>query len=167
MPGETKEDLEEGRKNLREIAGNWFNIACASPLVGSEMHELALKKGYIQVENIGADYHFATINTPDFTKEFIQDFQYMLNLELNFVFNQDIKHKRYDLALLGFKNVIKLRFDHAFAHYYSYLCYKSLKDELNAEDSLNSYNKYAQTDFWKKYIKLYDLPQNLITETIN
>ena len=100
----------------------------------------ALKKGYIQVENIGADYHIATINTPDFTKEYIQDFQYLLNLELNFVYNQDIKYKRYDLALLGFKNVIKLRFDHAFAHYYSFECYKNLNEQNLAEESLISYN---------------------------
>lgn len=44
MPGETKADLEDARRNLREIASNWFNIACASPIVGSEIHEISKAK---------------------------------------------------------------------------------------------------------------------------
>ena len=167
MPGETKADLEEGRLNLREITGNWFNIACASPLVGSEMYALALAKGYISLKNMGSDYHVATINTEDFSSDFIQDFQYKLNLELNFVFNQDIKLGEYRIALLGMNNVIRLRSDHAFAHYYAYICHKGLGDHKASLEDARNYNKYAQSSFWNKYVLAYNLPKEILLESLD
>ena len=100
MPGETKSDLEEGRENLKRIETNWFNVVCASPVVGSEMHEVSTKKGYIDVQNLGADYRTATISTEDFSAKYIQEFQYKLNLELNFVRNRDIAKGEYKTALI-------------------------------------------------------------------
>jgi hypothetical protein len=152
---------------LREIVGNWFNIACASPLVGSEMYDLALAKGYISLKNMGADYHVATINTEDFTSDYIQDFQYQLNLELNFVFNQDIRLEEYETALLGMVNVIRLRPDHAFAHYFAYICYKGLGDHEAAEEAARNYNQYSQSSFWKKYVAAYSLPGELLLNSLD
>ena len=51
MPGETKADMREGLANLRNVKSNWFNIGIASPVIGSEMHELAQKKG-VMFQNI-------------------------------------------------------------------------------------------------------------------
>ena len=157
MPNETKEDIEEARHNLRKIKTNWFNIACASPLVGSEMHEIALDKGFISGETMGADYHKAVINTDNFTADYIQHMQYLMNLELNFVYNQDMMCGSYENALLGFMNVIKVRPDHAFAHYFAAKCYEKLDKKNDYSHHKNEFKKYSKSNFWKKWIDIFQI----------
>ena len=146
MPGETKADIEETRKNLKKIKTNWFNIGCASPLVGSEMHDIAQANGYITDTTRGSDYHIAVIKTDDFTPEYIQKMQYILNLELNFVFNSDIELGDYETALTGFKNVTRIRPDHAFAHYFSSVCYKKLGLTNEEETETNTDPNSSDSD---------------------
>ena len=88
MPGETKADIQEGLKNLRRVKANWFNIGIASPVIGSEMHELAQEKGYISKNTMGADFHKAVIQTEDWTPAYIQEMEYIFNLELNIYLQQ-------------------------------------------------------------------------------
>ena len=158
MPGETKEDLEQGRLNLRNVPTNWFNVACASPIVGSDMHNLARQKKYIKLETLGSDFRTAIIETEDFSAEYIQDYQYRMNLELNFVLNQDIKFGEYKLALKAFKNVIRMREDHAFAYYYSAVCYKGLGQSKDEKIYFDLYLKFSDSVFWKKWIEFFQLP---------
>tara|TARA_B100000686_G_C16803326_1_gene987845 strand:+ start:1242 stop:2969 length:1728 start_codon:yes stop_codon:yes gene_type:complete len=160
MPGETKEDLEDSRNNLRKIHGNWFNIACASPLAGSDMHQLASDHNYISDAAIGSDYHVATISTEDWDSDYIQKFQYDLNLELNFVYNNDVRYGNWENGLLGFMNVIRLRDDHAFAYYYAFLCYKKLGRTKEASDSLQKYLEFKESVFWKPFVERYNLPNS-------
>lgn len=159
MPGETKQDLDEGRMNLRKVKTNWFNIACASPIVGSEMHELAVKKNYIKINTLGSDYRTAVIKTEDFTPEYIQQYQYMMNLDLNFVHNNDIELGEYQIALKAFNNVIRIKFDHAFAHYYAAVCHQRLGNLTLYEQHLENYKTYSQSDFWQPYVKMFHLPR--------
>ncbi|MDC6484831.1 radical SAM protein [Methylophilaceae bacterium] len=158
MPGETKEDIDEARIKLRGLNANWYHVVCASPIVGSEMHELALENNYISGDTLGADYRKAVIDTEDFSAEYIQRIQYAMNLELNFVYNSDIKLGHYELALKGLKNVVRVRSDHAFGHYYMSMCYFYLKDFTNAKKHLSSYIDLVDNVFWRKYINLYNLP---------
>jgi anaerobic magnesium-protoporphyrin IX monomethyl ester cyclase len=158
MPGETKADLEEGRINLRKIKTNWFNIACASPIVGSDMHTLATEKGYIKFDTLGSDYRKAVIETEDFTPEYIQEFQYLMNLELNFVYNNDVLLGDYETALKAFKNVIRIKPDHAFAHYCAANCYKGMGDEINHHKHMDLYFEHSKTEFWMKYVNHFNFP---------
>jgi anaerobic magnesium-protoporphyrin IX monomethyl ester cyclase len=158
MPGETKEDLEEGRRNLKKIKTNWFNVVCASPVVGSEMHEVASRNGYIDIQNLGADYRTATISTDDFSAEYIQEFQYRLNLELNFVGNHDIASGEYSTALIGFDNVIRLRPDHAFAHYFRAAALIGLREVQAAGVSFSRYLELRNTNSkWRGYAEHFKL----------
>jgi len=161
MPGENKEDIEDARHNLRKIKTNWYNISCASPLVGSEMYDLAHSNGYITDTTRGSDFHKAVIETEDFSSDYIQKMQYILNLELNFIYNNDIELGNYEIALKGFNNVISVRPDHAFAHYFSSICYKKLGDFKNYEVSKDEFSVHSKAPFWKYYIKYLDLNINL------
>lgn len=166
IPGETKEDIEETRCNLRTINSNWFHINCTSPLVGSEIHTKSRQFGYIRGETLGADYKVAAIETPEFSIDYIQEMQYVLNLELNFVHNNDVRLGEYALALRGFENVIKIKSDHAFAWYYAAICHEKLGNTRKAAECANKYIEYAQTPFWRKYIEMFDIQEiaNLATK---
>ena len=161
MPGETREDLDEGRRNLKRVVTNWYNIACASPIVGSEMHEIAKKNNYIQQDTMGADYRTAVIATEDFTPEYIQQYQYRMNLELNFVCNNDMRYGDYDTALLGFMNVIRLKEDHAFAHFFASKCHAAKGNEESARAHRDRYLEIAGDDFWAPWVDLFQLPDSL------
>ncbi len=158
MPGETKWDLDEGRRNLRTVATNWFNIACASPIVGSEMHEIAKKEKYITKETLGADFRTAVVATKDFSTEYIQRYQYRMNLELNFVLNNDMAAGEYQLALKGFSNVIQLRADHAFAHFFAAKCFFALRNEEKAIYHKDKYFRNSRSTSWSSWVDFFCLP---------
>lgn len=157
MPGETKGDLEDARYNLRNIASNWFNIAIASPIVGSEMHDIAKEKGYIKISDLGSDYRTAIINTEDFSAEFIQEYQYFMNLDLNFIHNYDMRCGNYEWAERGFKNVLRIKHDHAFSHYFLSRCYR---EQGRAEEAAQHYDRYLQyvaEPFWGRWAWIFGL----------
>lgn len=164
MPGETKVDIEEARINLRKIHTNWFNIACASPIVGSDMHALAKKKNYIKVDTFGSDFRKASIETEDFTAEYIQDMQYLMNLELNFVHNMDVRLGEYSVALKAFNNVIRIKPDHAFAHYFAAQCYQAMDDTQSFHEHMAAYFEHAASPFWEKYVEHFSLPTNALAQ---
>ncbi|WP_158089344.1 B12-binding domain-containing radical SAM protein [Magnetofaba australis] len=151
MPGETKADMDEARETLRELGSNWFHINCASPLIGSEMHEVSREKGYIRGETLGADYKVAAVETEDFSIPFIQEMQYLMNLELNFVHNADVKLGEYKMALAGFDNVIRIKPDHAFAWYYGALCHKGMDDRESCAAYMEKFRQYAKDPLWARY----------------
>jgi len=157
MPGETKADIKDGLKNLKRVKANWFNIGIASPVIGSEMHELAQEKGYISKNTMGADFHKAVIQTEDWTPAYIQEMEYIFNLELNFIYNNDIEYGEYELALRGFMNVLRVRKDHAFACYFAAVCNIKLGNKKEFEKHLKLFEKYATFPLWEKYCIEYNL----------
>jgi len=81
-----------------------------------------------------------------------------MNLNLNFVNNYDYLNGRYNLALIGFKDVIKRVSNHAFAHYFSALCYEKLGEIENSKDSFKQFKKSVGSDsMWAEYAKKYNL----------
>ena len=158
LPGETKQDIEDTRLFLRTINATWFRINVATPLVGSEMLDICIKKNYLKGDYIGCDYKRAIIETEDFTAEYLQEKVYSLNLELNFVNNSDFRLGNYDLALKGFENTIRVKNDHAFAYYFAAKCCKM----MNLKEKYLTYKtKYQEiikeSEFWKNYAKTFNL----------
>ena len=163
MPGETHNDIEITRAFLKTISPNWFMIFCASPLVGSEMYEEAVRKNYL-VEGFvgGGDFKRAVLKTDEFTPDYIQKMAYFLNLEINFVHNSDIRLGNYSLALRGIENAIKARDDHALAYYYAGLCYSKLGDLEKGHSYLEkSLNIAKENPFWRSIFEYFNLPMEL------
>mgnify|MGYP001253186268 FL=1 len=67
----------------------------------------------------------------------------------------------YKTALTSFNNVIKVRPDHAFAHYFSAVCYQKLKDYNNYEIYKNNFEGFSKVPFWKKYFKYFNLKTDI------
>lgn len=158
LPGETKQDIEDTRSFLKTLKASWFRISMATPLVGSEMLDICRKKNYIKGEYLSCNFKKAIIGTEDFTPEYIQEKAYFLNLELNFVLNNDFRYKNYKKALKGFENTIRVRDDHAFAYYFAAKCCQKIGLK---KKYLRYKNKYIgiieESDFWKNYINQFGL----------
>lgn len=158
LPGETKKDIEDARLFLRSIDATWVRINIATPLPGSEMLEICLKKGYLKGDYLSCDYKRAIIETEEFTAEYIQEKAYDLNLELNFVHNPDFRLGNYEAALQGFENTVRIKADHAFAYFYAAKCCQlmCLKDKYDVYR--NKYNEIVKgSEFWRKYADRFGL----------
>jgi radical SAM superfamily enzyme YgiQ (UPF0313 family) len=158
LPGETKADIEDARAFLKSIDANWFIILCATPLVGSEMLDICLRKNYLQGSYLECDYKKAAVATEDFTAEYIQDAAYLLNLDLNFVNNSDFRLGRFEMALKGFENAIRARSDHAMAYYYAGQCYERLGDPTKAAAYKGTAARIAvESPFWRRYLNMFQI----------
>ncbi|HBL52316.1 MAG TPA: B12-binding domain-containing radical SAM protein [Candidatus Blackburnbacteria bacterium] len=158
LPGETKKDIEDTRSFLKTLNATWFRINIATPLAGSEMLEICLRKNYLKGDYISCDFKRPVIGTEDFTPEYIQEKAYALNLELNFVENSDFKLGNYKKALRGFENTIRVKNDHAFAYYFAARCCKSLKQNKKYMEYKNNYKKIIKdSEFWRNYFRQFNL----------
>jgi hypothetical protein len=81
-----------------------------------------------------------------------------MNLDLNFVSNQDIKLERWDWAIRGFKNVLRLRHDHAFAHYFISKAYSAIGDEKNSNFHDSQYYEIVRKENWSRWAYIFGLP---------
>ncbi|MBF0520450.1 MAG: radical SAM protein [Nitrospirae bacterium] len=160
LPGETHHDIEVSLAFLKTLDATWFRIYVATPLVGSEMYNICVEHNYLSDNYLSCNLKKAVITTPDFTAEYIRDKAYSLNLELNFVWNSDLRLGNYDVALKGFENTIRVKADHAFAYYFAAKAAKM----LNLEEKYTSYKaKYQEitgkSAFWKAYANQFALPE--------
>ena len=159
LPGERKEDIEDTRKFLKTIGANWFRIAIATPHVGSEMHEICEEKNYFKGVVIEANFKKAIVETEDFDAQYIQDTTYDINIELNFVFNTDLMLGNYEVALMGFENVLHAKPNHPIALYYTSVCHERLGDAKTAAYYLDQAKKaYPMDPIWRKYVSIYSIP---------
>jgi tetratricopeptide (TPR) repeat protein len=92
---------------------------------------------------------------------------YLMNLELNFIYNADVKLGDYDLALSGFVNVVRISPDHAIAYFFAALCSFKLGIKDKSKKYLESYINLLENKFWRKYIDLFNLPIITSTKNIN
>lgn len=157
FPGETKQDIEDTRQFLKTLDATWYRISVATPLVGSELLDVCLKNNCIEGDYLDCDFKRAIVSTPEFTKEWLQEKAYELNLELNFVENNDFRNGNYERALQGFENVIKVKDDHAFAYYYAAECYKKLESWKYFAYTLILKDILSKSEFWRNYFKKFGL----------
>lgn len=156
LPGETKRDIEDTRKFLKTLNANWFRINVATPLVGSEMYDICLKKHYLKGNYLESGFKKAIVETEDFTTKYIQEKTYRLNLEINFVNNSDFRLGNFKMALQGFENALRAKNDHAFAYYYGAKCCQKIGDKKKARRYMKKTKEIVKNNpFWRKYASLF------------
>ena len=156
-PGETKKMIEDTRNFLPTIGANWFKVFITTPIVGSEMYEFASANGYLVGDPVNFDYSKANIETKDWTREWLWDTMFSMQMELNFVYNSDMRLGDYQTALIGLHNAISGRYNHAFAHYYASICYEKLGEQDKAHYHLEQAREAAKDPHWRKWLDRYNL----------
>lgn len=159
MPGETPQDIEDSRHFLKTIDADWFRVFVATPIPGSEMYATCEANDYFKVSPLKANYKRAVVETAHSSPEYVQYMTYLMNIELNFVHNANLRLGNYEVALESFLNVINVKPDHAIAHYYAGLCYEHLQQYSQASTHFTHAHAYSvQIDFWNEFIAMFEIP---------
>jgi len=160
FPGETEELRKETVEFIKKTGFNWVAIMIATPIAGSELYRICKDNQYLVSSNI-EDLHFGKGNilTKDFTPEQIEKERYLINLDVNFINNYDLRHGNFDTALRGFHDVIKRVPDHAIAYYCMTECYSQKNDQEKAKSCMQKYIDIVNSDEkWRTYAEHFDLP---------
>jgi len=159
LPGEKPEHRQESIDFVKKSGIDWCYIFCAKALKGSKLYDDCIKNKYIDQDKlINGSYYSSQINTPDFTSEEITEKSYLMNLELNFVENNNIKRGEYKLAIIYFEHVLEKCSNHAFAMFYIAKCYGFLKDTNKFESYMDKFYSIILKDLtWKKYSNYFGL----------
>lgn len=159
MPGETHQDIEHSREFLKTIYADWFRIFSAMPISGSEMYERCKAEGLFEDSELDANYKRPVISTGALTPQEILEYTYSMNIELNFVHNSNLRLKKFDVALQSFLNVLKVKEDHAIAHFYVGVCHDGLGEPQAAAAAFRKAYRIAKSDpFWARYIAAFNIP---------
>jgi len=162
QPGETASHFEESRQFLRGTYANWFRPNVATPITGSELLKRAIDGGHLKGDYTHCDYKKAVIETKDFTAKGLQRVAYLMNLELNFVYNSDFRLENYETALMGFENAITARPDHYFAHHYAAQCHDRLGNREKSAHHAEIAKRSAASPYWQQWINAIDTPMSEI-----
>ena len=81
-----------------------------------------------------------------------------MNIELNFVYNSNMRLGRYGVALEGFKNVLRIKPDHAIAHYYAGQCLEKLGQKSESTSHLIKAQEIVDSNnFWNPFINDFNI----------
>ena len=157
LPGEKEEHRQESIAFIKDSGVDWCYIFCAKALKGSKLYDICIDNNYIDPNAmINGGYYNSEISTPDFTSEEITEKGYLINLELNFVYNNNMKRGEYENAIIYFNHVIDKIPDHAFAYYYISKCYNQMHNfELNDVYYKKFKNIISESETWKKYSEYF------------
>jgi len=159
-PGETKEEILESLRFFKESGCNWISIMIAAPIAGSELYDICKEQGLLLSDSIDK-FHFgkANIRLDHSTPEEFEQLRYLLNLDLNFVNNYDMRHGYPERAMLGLEDVLNRVPNHAFANYCISDCYQQMGDKGKAEKYLIKYfDIIGSHDKWREYAEHFELP---------
>lgn len=159
FPGETKQDIEDEIAFYKELDMDWLGISFATPFPGTDLYDDCVKHGYLTTDDISKiRLKNPVIATEHFTREYLEDILYYINLEVNFKHNYNMRVGKYDVALKMFQEVLTAVPDHAFALYYMAQCYKFLNDLSNAHSCYKKYKTIvAQNEFWFSWVERMSL----------
>ncbi|MBR9706177.1 radical SAM protein [Candidatus Pacearchaeota archaeon] len=159
-PGETKENIQETIDFARKLKFDWSHFFIAFPHYGTELRALCESKGYlrnIDDYDIRKSFYTTSIETPEFTPEYLRKVQELANLDLNFRNNPNLLEGNLERVIEDFKSVIKLYPHLEIAHFYLGVAYekkgllKNAKKEWQKVLELNP--NYTEA---KEMLKKYD-----------
>lgn len=154
IPGETDKHRTETLQMIKETGFDWVRFFIAIPVVGSRLYDICIDNNYITDTDFRNHIvNKGTISAPGVNPEEIVKISYLMNLETNFLFNYNILNKKYEIAIIYFRNVIKKYPNHAFAYYALSKCYNLMgKNHDLAEKYSLKFREIIQKDMeWYSY----------------
>ena len=150
IPGENDAHREETRNMLLSSNLDWVHIYCAIPIFGSKLFDICKENNYIDLSDDPAKF-VATksiIKTPEIDPKALQRWVYKTQIEVNFVFNANIRLNNYERALPYFENVVQKYPTHAFGNFIRGTIYKQIgKHEQAERDFENARRDFKNSDW--------------------
>jgi len=134
--GETLEMIENTVNFALNLNIDWSEIKVLTPLVGSEMYDLAKEKGYITGDTSEHVFGRSCVETPEFSAEDVKRVQYDANIRVNFLHNRFLIEKKYKEAESIFLGLLRRFPNHLFAQYCLWQALKGQGKIREAEEAL-------------------------------
>lgn len=138
--GETLGMMQDTIKFALDLNIDWSEIKVFTPLVGSEMHEIAEKGGYLVGGTSEHVYGRCSIKTPDFTPKQVEDLRYDANIRINFLNNRNLREGKFKAAENIFSNLLNVYPNHLFAQWG---LWKSLEGQGRDREAKKALEKLA------------------------
>ncbi len=135
--GETIEMMQETVQFALDVKTDWSEIKIFTPLVGSEMYDIAKKNGCLSNDMSEHVYNRSCVKTPDFSIEQVKDIQYNANIQINFLNNRFLKEKRYEEAEQVFRGLLRAFPNHLFAQWGLWQAIEGQGKNVIAQEALN------------------------------
>lgn len=137
FPGETRELMQETIDFIKTLDVDWVYIFHALPLPGSEICNLLVSKGIINLDNFdwdGLRLGRRSFDTPEITAEDLEKLVYDTNIECNFINNSNLKNGRHQRAIDIFNRIILGQYPfHIVGLYCRALAYLNLNEKEKAD----------------------------------
>jgi anaerobic magnesium-protoporphyrin IX monomethyl ester cyclase len=168
LPGETDEQRRTTVNLIKDVGIDLSVLSIASPSVGSLLYEQCIENDYIPKPTEG-EYAIrqslgrgggggGKISTPDFSAEYIADQAYLMNLEVNFVYNRRMLNGESSLALKYFKYIVSTYPKHAFGHYFIAKILLQMSKHEEANKHIKMVQKICKEDSnWLIYFKNFKI----------
>lgn len=165
IPGEMPEHREETKNMLKEVGFDWVYIFLAVPIAGSRLYDICEQNDYLVEKDFSKHLiSTATIKAPGVDPETIQKEMYLMNLEVNFIENWNVRNKRFNIALPYFENMIEKYKSHAFSYLVLYRIHKALDTNKEVLDKLkiqyyNLINKNKDWEYYSQYFNVSNIDE--------
>ena len=129
LPGETRDERRETRDAIFDWGLDWAFFNYATPLRGSELFRQCKENGWIDEKYlpIGAiDMTEYVITAPGMDRDEIKQAVFEMNLDLNFVNNNNLRKGNLKSAYQAFREVVERHPSQPFAQYYLGRCLEQM-----------------------------------------
>ena len=135
---ETIEMMDDTVQFALDLNIDWSEVKIFTPLVGSEMYDLAREKGYLVGDMSEHVYGRSCVRTPDFSPEQVKDIQYDANIRINFLNNKFLREKKYEEAEQIFRGLLRNFPNHLFAQWG---LWQALQGQEKSEEAMEAFKK--------------------------
>jgi anaerobic magnesium-protoporphyrin IX monomethyl ester cyclase len=143
LPGETRDERQETRDAIYQWGLDWAFFNYATPLRGSELFRLCKENNWIEQKYlpIGAiDMTEYVITAPGMDKNEIKQTVFEMNLDLNFVNNNNLRKGNLNIAYQSFREVVERHPGQPFAQYFLGNCLMAMGvDGAKVEERYENY----------------------------
>jgi anaerobic magnesium-protoporphyrin IX monomethyl ester cyclase len=142
MPGESLETINDTIAYAQKLPVDWNVFHMATPLIGSEMYDMAVKGGYIVAQD-QSNIHYERLSMDILKGQgiSIQQVYNDANIRVNFLNNYNMNHGNYERAIGAFEDVARNYPFHSVAWYCLQKCYAATGDSVKAEQAAENLNR--------------------------
>lgn len=159
FPGETLDMMRDTKNFARDLKLDWSIFSFATPIVGSELYETALRDDNIVSNNLEqSTYSDFRLRSKDWGPEDVIEVQENANYEVNFLRNYNLVEGNYAKSKLIFEDIVSDYPKHLIANYSLWRAQAGLGDEAGMRRSEERLRRLLQEDERSQMlVKKYDL----------